>query len=264
MNLHTVGPAGAPSILFLHAAGTSGWMWEPIVERASERFRCLVPDLPGHGRSAGLPWRSLDSTADDLARLVATHGTEGRAHVVGLSLGGYVALRLLARHPDRTHRAVLSGVNVLPFPWPGFMRLMGYAMLPLMKRDLLLGAQARALRIPEDRVEGYRAAAKAMSLRAFLRIGNELMAFRAGHELGQAVAPTLVLAGEREQDLIRRSVPEIVKVLPRAEGYLVPGLGHGWSGEAPELFVEVIEAWVTGRNLPAGLTPAAQSGTPRP
>jgi pimeloyl-ACP methyl ester carboxylesterase len=253
MHLHSAGAPGAPTILFLHAAGTSGWMWEPVVERLSERFHCLVPDLPGHGRSADLPWQSLDATVDDLAALIARQGTGGRAHVVGLSLGAYVALRLLARRPDGLDRVVLSGVNVLPFPRPGLMRLMGYAMLPLMKRDLLLKAQARALRIPEDRLEGYRAAARAMSLRAFLRIGHELMAFRAEAGLQHVTAPTLVLAGEREQELIRRSIPEIVRALPAAEGYLVPGLGHGWSGEAPELFAQVVETWITGRSLPEGL-----------
>ena len=255
MHLHSAGAPGSPTILFLHAAGTSGWMWEPVVERLSERFHCLVPDLPGHGRSADLPWRSLDATVDELAALIARHGTGGRAHVAGLSLGGYVALRLLARHPHLIDRVVLSGVNVLPFPRPGLMRLMGYAMLPFMKRDMLLKAQARALRIPEDRMEGYRTAARAMSLRAFLRVGQELMGFRAEAGLRHATVPTLVLAGEREHELIRRSIPEIVGALPAAEGYLVPGLGHGWSGEAPELFAQVVEAWVTGRSLPEGLMP---------
>lgn len=257
MHLHSAGAPGAPTILFLHAAGTSGWMWEPVVERLSERFHCLVPDLPGHGRSADLPWRSLDATVDDLSAFIARQGTGGRAHVVGLSLGAYVALRLLARRPEVLDHAVLSGVNVLPFPRPGLMRLMGYMMLPLMKRDILLKAQARALRIPEERMEGYRTAARAMSLRAFLRIGHELMAFRAESGLRHATAPTLVLAGEREHALIRRSLPEIVSALPAAEGYLVPDLGHGWSGEAPELFAQVVEAWITGWSLPEELMPVS-------
>ncbi len=252
MHLHVAGPAGAPTILFLHAAGTSGWMWEPIVERLGS-FGCLVPDLPGHGQSADVAWHSVDDTADGLADLISRHAPGGRAHVVGLSLGAYLALRLLARHPALVERAVLSGVNVLPFPRPGLMRLMGYMMVPLMKRDVVLRAQARALRIPEDRLDGYRSAARAMSLRAFLRIGNELMDFRADADLGHAASPTLVLAGEREHGLIRQSIPELVKALPKAQGCLVPGVGHGWSGEAPELFARTVEAWVSGEALPAEL-----------
>jgi pimeloyl-ACP methyl ester carboxylesterase len=44
------GPARAPAIVFLHGAYTSGWCWEPVVERVRQ-YRCLVPDLPHFGRS---------------------------------------------------------------------------------------------------------------------------------------------------------------------------------------------------------------------
>jgi len=249
MHLNVTGPSGAPTILFLHAAGTSAWMWRPIAARL-ELFHCLIPDLPGHGQSAGVPWHSLDDTADQLADLIGRHANAGRAHIVGLSLGAYVALRLVTRHPERCNHIVLSGVNVLPFPHPTLMRLAGCLMLPLMKRDFMVRAQAKALRIPEDQIDEYRFAAKAMSLRAFLRIGNELMTFRAEQDLKRLDHPALVLAGEREQGLIRRSVPELLKALPNAQGYLVPGVGHGWSGEAPDLFARVLQAWFMGQQMP--------------
>jgi pimeloyl-ACP methyl ester carboxylesterase len=152
-------------------------------------------------------------------------------------------------------RVVLSGVNVLPFPYPRLMRLAGPLMLPLMKRDFFLRAQAKALRIPAERWEGYRRSARAMSPRAFLRIGNELMTFGLDPELEGVASPTLVLAGEGEQPLIRRSIPAVVGALRHAEGYLVPGVGHGWSGEAPDLFARTVAAWCAGEALPAGLKP---------
>ncbi len=42
------GPVGAPTIVFLHGGYTSGWSWEPVVERM-QQYRCLVPDLPHLG-----------------------------------------------------------------------------------------------------------------------------------------------------------------------------------------------------------------------
>jgi len=260
MHLHVTGPAGADTILFLHAVGTSGWMWEPIVERL-DQFRCLVPDLPGHGQSATSPWLSLDATVDGLAEAIAREATGGRVHVVGLSLGAYVALRLISRHPARAKRTVLSGLNVLPFPHPRLMRLAGIMMAPWLKLDPFLRAQAKALRIPDERFEGYRRSAKAMSRRAFLRIGDELMDFRVGADLRHVTSPTLVLAGEQEQGLIRQSVPQIVRALPGAQGYLVPGVGHGWSGEAPDLFARTVEAWLAGHGLPDELLPVAQTAS---
>jgi pimeloyl-ACP methyl ester carboxylesterase len=88
---------GAPSVVFLHGIGTSGWMWERQVAALAE-FHCLTVDLPGHGKSNHVPWVSLADTTGQVAALIRARATGGRAHVVGLSLGGYVVLCLLERH----------------------------------------------------------------------------------------------------------------------------------------------------------------------
>jgi pimeloyl-ACP methyl ester carboxylesterase len=85
------GAAGGPAIIFLHASGTTGAMWEDEMTRLADRFHCLAPDLPGHGDSGEHPWRSLSDTADRIAQLVLAQASGERVHLVGLSLGGAVA-----------------------------------------------------------------------------------------------------------------------------------------------------------------------------
>src|SRR5215218_10554146 len=51
------GAAGGPTIVFLHASGTTGAMWDDEMARLADRFHCLAPDLPGHGDSGEHPWR---------------------------------------------------------------------------------------------------------------------------------------------------------------------------------------------------------------
>jgi pimeloyl-ACP methyl ester carboxylesterase len=251
MYVQLSGRAEAPAIVFLHAAGASGWMWKPTAEALSGFYR-LTPDLPGHGASADLAWSSVSDTVDALADLIARRVPSGRAHVVGLSLGGHLALSLSRRHPDRVGRVVVSGVSVLPFPRPQLMRALGLLMAALMKRDFFIRAQAKALRIPRAQREEHRRALKAMSPRAFLRIGDELMDYRCGAFAG-SVARTLVLAGEQEHPLIRRSMPLILDALPGSQGRLAPAMGHGWIGEAPELFRRTVETWLSDDLLPGEL-----------
>lgn len=255
LHLTAAGTPGAPTVLLLHAVATSSWMWNQQVELLGN-FHLLIPDLPGHGASNTVPWRSLDDTVERLAELVARNAQGDRAHLVGLSLGAYVGLRLMERFPERVNRAVLSGVNVLPFPNARVVGMMGYLMLPFLKTDVFLKANARGLRIPDSHFAGYRQSAKAMSRRAYLSIGRELMSFGPPADPGHITSPTLVVAGEREQPLIRASVPRLVAALPDARGYVVPSVGHGWSGEAPELFAQTVRAWVTGGPLPEGLVRA--------
>ncbi len=252
LHVTEAGTPGAPTLLLLHAVATSSWMWEQQAERLGD-FHLLIPDLPGHGASNTVPWRSLNETVKGLAQLITRKAQGSRTHVVGLSLGAYVGLRLMERYSEHVNRVVLSGVNVLPFPNARIMGLMGYVMLPFLKTDVLLRANARGLRIPDSHFTGYRESAKAMSRKAYLSIGRELMRFGPPANPERITSPTLVVAGEREQALLRDSVPRLVAVLPDAQGYVVPGLGHGWSGEAPELFAQTVRAWVTEQPLPEGL-----------
>ena len=105
------GPVGAPTIVFLHGAYTSGWFWEPVVERMQQQYRCLVPDLPHYGKSFEQGPFEMGRAATAVAELIRSRAGTGRAHVVGLSLGAQVGVQLLATEPKLVDRAVLCGTT---------------------------------------------------------------------------------------------------------------------------------------------------------
>ncbi|MEZ0095241.1 pimeloyl-ACP methyl ester carboxylesterase [Streptacidiphilus sp. EB129] len=253
MAVEVAGTRGAPAVVLLHAAGTRGWMWSRQVRDLAGDLHVLVPDLPGHGRSNGCPWVSIADTAGLVAEVIASHVPQGRAHVVGLSLGGYVGVRLAALTPDRVVSATVSGVSVRPFPHPGRMRLLGRLMAPVVRSGLLLRANARTLKIPSSELDGYLASARAMTRDAFRRVNEEDLDFRVPAQAADSPYPVLAVAGENEHDLVKRSLTEIAEAFGSGEARLVPGVGHGWNGEKPELFTAVIRRRVLGRPLPAEL-----------
>ena len=130
------GPVGAPTIVFLHGAYTSGWSWEPVVERM-QQYHCLVPDLPHYGKSFEQGPFEMGRAATAVAELIRSRAGTGRAHVVGLSLGAQVGVQLLATEPKLVDRAVLCGtaLNRVPF-------------VPLTRR--LLALPARNSNVPLD------------------------------------------------------------------------------------------------------------------
>src|SRR5947209_8702658 len=91
------GKANAPSIIFLHGGGASGWTWDEQVAQLSD-FRCLVVDLPEHGKSIGVEPFTFDSAAAQIVEIIRAHG--GKAHVVGLSLGAQTIVTLLSIAPE--------------------------------------------------------------------------------------------------------------------------------------------------------------------
>jgi pimeloyl-ACP methyl ester carboxylesterase len=248
-----VGPPSAPTVLFLHGLGVSRWSWQPQVAALQGDFRVLTVDLPGNGESAGLPWVSLDDTADRLAALLAAHATGGRAHVVGLSLGGYVALRLLERHPAVVASVLVSGVTTRPFPAPRAWRLLFRAMFPLMRLGPVLALNARMLRLSPAQGALMRRDMRALSRESFVRIYEEMLGFALPATPRPPPCPLLAVAGTRETGQILQGLVDFPRAYPGSRTRTVPGAHHGWSGEQPGLFARTVRLHASGEPPPAEL-----------
>src|SRR5436190_17174467 len=106
-------PPARPTIVFLHGTRLTGASWAAQVAELGTDFHCLTPDLPGHGRAEAVPF-TVDGAAEAVADLIAREATDGRALIVGLSLGGYVAMALAARWPERVRGLAISGATAEP------------------------------------------------------------------------------------------------------------------------------------------------------
>src|SRR6201999_4234256 len=92
-----------PPIIFLHGMSWDRRIWQPIIARLGDRFRCVSVDLPGHGKSDDLPKTrdyQLDAVAARLHRLFLTLEIE-KPVLVGHSLGGAIASFYAAQFPVR-------------------------------------------------------------------------------------------------------------------------------------------------------------------
>jgi pimeloyl-ACP methyl ester carboxylesterase len=234
--------------------------WKQIAALAD--FHCLNVDLPGHGKSNHVPWVSLADTADHIVALIQARSTNGRAHVVGLSLGAYIALVLLERHADVVDCVVISGVTAAPMPNRALLNPQLWLMSFLMKRRWFANMQAKSRRLPPDAQAALIENLLAMSMQAYRRIAEEVVDFYVPASLHRVNTPTLITAGGRESKIITQAVDAIPKIMPNAQGRLAPGFGHGWNVEAPDLFNAMVRAWISSAPLPAGLQ-AAHGGSTR-
>jgi pimeloyl-ACP methyl ester carboxylesterase len=106
-------PARRPLIVFLHGTRLSGAQWASQVAELGDEFDCLVPDLPGHGRLAAETF-TLSRAAEEVARTIERDDARRQAVLVGLSLGGYVAMEVASRWPERVAGLVLAGATAEP------------------------------------------------------------------------------------------------------------------------------------------------------
>lgn len=109
------GPRDADPIVFLHGMRVTRHMWQPQMERLADEFRLIAMDLPGHGALKAVPFR-MDGAVAEIARVMDDEA-RGRALLVGLSLGGYVAMEFAAAHPEKVIGLVVASATVEPRGW---------------------------------------------------------------------------------------------------------------------------------------------------
>lgn len=231
------------TVALLHGGNVANWMWDPQVRSLTDHH-LLTPHLPGFGERAGEQWRSLADTADDLAATIAASAKGGRAHVVGLSLGGVVTTHLLARHPEVVHSALITGVPLAGLH--GLTRRIGELQLGLWDKRWFWRAQSHAFGLPPEDRDLFVDHGLTVTKENAVRLMREVYDGGAPEGMAAYRGQLLAIAGGKELASVRRSFPHLRRVVPHAVCRIAPGMHHAWNIENPDLFNDVVRAWLNG------------------
>jgi pimeloyl-ACP methyl ester carboxylesterase len=259
------GDPAHPPVVLLHGIGRSLEDWDPQHDRLAAGHRVISVDMPGFGLSDRLPEPvSLDALAGGVEATVAALGENRPLHVMGNSLGGAVAMRMLVREPDRI--ATLTLVNsagfgkevalflrVLAVPGVGrrLMRRMDHHAARRVERSLFVDpAHVTDERIAFAMQVAARPHNAAVFLEAARSIGG-LRGVRAGWrtELLTKVAeqkkPTLVVWGDRDLILPAAHLAAARTLLPHARTHLFENTGHMPQIERADEFAALARDFLT-------------------
>jgi 3-oxoadipate enol-lactonase len=242
-NYALAGRADAPVLVLVAGLDSPGSVWAPTVEALSGALRVLTLDNRDAGANAPeAESYTLDELADDVLDLLTALGIE-RAHVLGHSLGGYIAQNIAMRHPQRVDKLLListgptaRGALGLPPPtiadhdWiedpvERFRAGLSEGVAPRFRdehgRELdEIAALARGNRCTHDGYDRQSAAVYDYDVR---------------RTLDAITAPTLVLAGDLDY-FGPKAATILGERIPNAQLLRYAGVGHMPMFEAPDRF----------------------------
>ncbi|HEY7104962.1 MAG TPA: alpha/beta hydrolase [Acidimicrobiia bacterium] len=254
------GAGGVPSLLLVHGFGGAKEDFADHVDALAEQRRVVSFDHRGHGAS-GAPDRldaySLDRLAADVIEVADALEVE-RFHLLGHSLGGMVARRVVLADPERVDAIVFMDTSAGPPPGidPDLVRVAAEVALrdgmPILRKLLEeldpLGSPAheRVLaKRPGFEAYGDR---KWASLSPFMWAALATEMFEQPDELSQLVTidvPALVLVGDQDETFLGPSAA-IADAVPGARLVVVPDAGHSPQFENPSAWYEALHLFLAG------------------
>ena len=235
------GPADAPPIVFVHGAMMGRSVWRPQIDALAGRYRCISVDLPGHGTQRQRGFTLDDAVAGVIDAIDREAG--GRAVLVGLSLGGYVAMTIAGRHPERVRGLVIAGSTREP---KGVSRL----AFQLYGWGLRLAPEpaVRAVALAWFRRRYGSAVAAAITAGGHFAKGGSravrhLARGRFRDRLLAYGGPILVINGS--MDLVFRiGAGRFLSGVPGVTSRMIPRAGHLSNVDKPEAFTALVEEFV--------------------
>ncbi len=230
-----------PAVVLIHGHPFDRSMWAPQLDPLSGRFRVLAPDLRGYGESPVTPGTvTMAELAGDIAALLDSLGIEAAA-VVGLSMGGLVAMELALARPERWWALGLIATTAAP-PTEGeradrrsmAARLEAEGMEAAVEAmgPRLFGPSPPPLAVAQ--IESMMRRTSPAGAAAALRGRAERPDYRPG--LGTLGMPVLVCTGSEDAYSTAEITAELVASLRAPHVLLLPGSGHLPNLEQPEEF----------------------------
>ena len=255
LHYEDTGGSGEP-IVFSHGLLWNVALFAAQMAALKDRYRCIAYDHRGQGQSADDPRKviDMDLLTEDAVTLIAALNL-GSVHFCGLSMGGFVGMRLAARHPHLVRSLILcetSSETEPPENAPKYLRMNLVArwlgprfvvpkVMPILFGKTSLSDPTRSV----DREEWQRQLSK--NRRSIWRAVNGVIHRKpVTSELPNISAATLVMVGEEDIATVPAKAERIVAGIPKARLAVIPKAGHSSAVEQPAAVTAAIETFLEG------------------
>jgi 3-oxoadipate enol-lactonase len=242
LNVRIEGPDSAPWLVLSNSLGSTLAMWDTQMPWLTRHFRVLRYDTRGHGASAVPPGPySFEDLVADVIGLMDVHGI-GKAHFMGLSMGGMTALGLALDHPDRFHGLICCAARadgpegfsamwderIMQVRSKGMDAMVPATMERWLSADFRAGNPAETERIAAmvrgTDPAGYIACSEAIKGLDYLR------------HLGRITVPVLYVGGESDPGAMPEVMRAMAEATPGGEYRMIPGAAHIVNVDNPTAF----------------------------
>lgn len=217
-----------PVMIFLHGGGLSWWSLKPQIEALKKDYFIITPIIDGHGDDCNSTFVSIEKSAEGVIEYIKNNCNGKVFSVCGLSIGAQIVVEILSREADITEHAVIESALVYPMKMATKLTVPMYNLCyGLIKKRWYAKLQAKTLNVPEELFEAYYMDSSRMTKESLINIAKSNGDYSLPSTLGNTKAKTLILVGERELSVMKKSAKLLHHTIKGSFLKVIEKSGHG-------------------------------------
>lgn len=210
MKFYEFGDKSLPSIMLIHGAGWSYWLYLREARLLQDRYHVILPVIDGHGEEAAIPYTSTEKIAEKILEYIDNNCSGKLFAISGVSLGGQIAVEVLTRRKDIAQKAIIESAVCFPQPfmlkYSRFLyKVFGKLMFSEKVNKWSLKMLPKRLQLPEEITSLYLRDITQMSVRNIVQILDTYLLYNLKESLKESQADMLFWYGSKEPKCIMKS-----------------------------------------------------------
>ncbi len=248
--IHYVHEGSGPPVALIHSLGSSVHMWKQQIDALKGKYAIIAIDCRGHGRSSANGQARVTDAAQDLKAVLDHLGVTG-CHLVGIGMGGAIALSFNSRWSAMIHSLVLADSAAKPAA--GSADLVdatreAIAYISMQEFGTQYAAEHLMPTTPLEIQDELAGTIAKMNPKAYIQTMQSALLDDFTPMLSGVHAPTLVLVGENDTDTPRSAADHLVKNIAGATLEVIADAGHLSNLDNPAAFNAVLSRFLDAQS----------------
>ncbi|MCL2209280.1 MAG: alpha/beta hydrolase [Treponema sp.] len=232
-----------PVIILLHGGGLSSWALAGIIELLKDDYHIITPIIDGHGEDGENNFISIEDSAKKLLDYIEKQFKGNVFALGGLSIGAQIVIEALSKKEDIAQFIILESALILPIAGIKALTVPVINIFyGLLKNKWFSKIQSKSLLVSENIFEQYYHDSLKISKTSLVNIILSNGSYSLKPNMENAKMKALILAGEKEINLIKKSAKILNQKIKNSELKYIKNAGHGeLSMKYPEEYVKIIK-----------------------
>lgn len=239
-----------PVLMYIHGECLSAFSFKEEVKELKKDYTLLLPLLDGHDADNPSQFVSIDRCAEEILQYI-DETCNGHIHILsGFSLGGQIAVQMLAKRPDLCAYAMIESAMMKPTTIQNWSSYAGTYATALAKKKWFNKFMYYTIFNDDFAFEDYYKSYSTMGKESIVKVLDATHHYTLDENIQHATCKMAILIGQREKKVMKHSANLLHELVPNSQIFMLMNYTHGdFSLGNPREYLRFVKSWIQNKDI---------------